>query len=659
MIIAYLGAGLLALAAASAAAETDVEAFGRMPTLQDVSVSPSGERVAALYRGDRDEEYSFVVFGGGGAQDAMQIVFEVRQSEKFRVSDPIWMRDDRIVFSLRFNAERYRTDTVETRLMSLDVNTGEIIPLFKTERRRQIGSTIDEAGIPVQIQTDIVSLTRQDPGSLLVQYWKEGTTHVYKVDVDKTRRHERVHRGRSDIYDWQADETGEIRSGWGLGNEHWGLAGEKEPRLRMLDSRGDWQDRTERVGEDKPVFRVLGFPRTPGKAFVASTHETETEALYLYDVDADRFEKQLFHSPVSDVYSVIQQRGTGEALGVTYADDEGDIHWFGENFVREVLEDMNRTFEGKSVTLKSLNPEQTHAVLFIDGTNEPGGYYIFDIEARRVIALPLQYPALAGRAMGDVFRVDYEARDGLSIPAYVTLPPGLSLEDAENLPFVVMPHGGPTARSFAQFDWRTQFLAARGYGVLQMNFRGSDGYGEAFRAAGERQWGQAMQDDITDGAAWLVEQGHADPERLAIMGGSYGGYAALMGTVKTPELFSCAVAYNAVSNLPALVRDENRYVGGRYRTRHIGRLWSDRRMLRENSPAMQADAIEVPILLVHGEDDRVVSFDQGEDMRRALERADVPHRWLALPKGSHQLDVGDNRMTFLAAVDDFLGDCLD
>ncbi|MBB4659168.1 alpha/beta hydrolase family protein [Parvularcula dongshanensis] len=654
MICACIGAAFAAVAAAapSASLGEDVDAFGRMPTLRHVSVSPSGNRVAALYRDGGAEEYSFIVFEYG---DQFQMRYAGKQNEQFRVSEPHWMRDDRIVFSVRFGAMRHRTDTVETRLMSLDVETGEIIPLFDAEQRQGVAETRGSIAAPVQIQDRIVSLTRQDPDSLLVQYWNGDVygkiNHVYEVDVDRTKRHKRVHKGRDDIYDWKADELGEIRSGWGL-------EGGKEPRLRMLDSRGKWQDRSRRVAEDAPTFSVLGFPRAPGKAFVASAHETETAALYLYDVDSDRFEEQLFHSPVSDVYGVYQQRGTGEALGVIYAEDESLIHWFGQNFVRDAIDVMERTFPGRAVTLTDLNAEQTHAVFLVDGTNEAGSYYIFDIANRQVTALPTQYPTLEGRAMGAVVRVDYEARDGLSIPAYLTLPPGLSLTDAKDLPFVVMPHGGPTARSFAQFDWRTQFLASRGYGVLQMNFRGSSGYGEAFRKAGDRQWGQAMQDDITDGAEWLVAQGYADGDRLAIMGGSYGGYASLMGVVKTPDLYQCSVAYGAVTDLHALLRDTQRYRGGEYMTRHIGTLWSDRAMHRENSPMLRADAIKVPVLLVHGEDDRVVDVNQSRGMASALKRSGTPHRYVELPAGSHYVDVGDNRMVFLREVGSFLSECL-
>nr|WP_269815615.1 prolyl oligopeptidase family serine peptidase [Parvularcula mediterranea] len=272
--------------------------------------------------------------------------------------------------------------------------------------------------------------------------------------------------------------------------------------------------------------------------------------------------------------------------------------------------------------------------------------------------LPSQYPALDDATLGEVIVTSYKARDGLDIQAFVTLPPGMgSLEEAKNLPFALLPHGGPTARDFYGFDWLAQFLAHQGFGVMQMNFRGSSGYGEEFKSAGDRQWGQAMQDDITDGAKWLIGEGMADAGKTSIIGASYGGYAALMGAVKTPDLYRCAVAINAVTDLPKILKDGKDYVGGTYGTRHIGRLWGDRKMLAENSPARRADDIKIPTLIIMSEEDRVVRPDHSEDMHRALKRAGKDTKLVTLPKGSHYLNVGTNRITMLREMDGFLSRC--
>ena len=189
---------------------------------------------------------------------------------------------------------------------------------------------------------------------------------------------------------------------------------------------------------------------------------------------------------------------------------------------------------------------------------------------------------------------------------------------------------------------------------LQMNFRGSTGYGQAFRDAGDKQWGQAMQDDIADGANWLIQQGYADKDKLAIMGGSYGGYAALMGAVKTPDLYQCAVSFAGVTDLPDFLREAKQFVNGKFATRHIGNLWKDGSMLSTNSPARRASDINIPVLLIHGEEDRVVDVNHSKKMRRALNGAKKDVTYIELPDGDHYLSLHPNRLTFFKQTEAFL-----
>ena len=197
-------------------------------------------------------------------------------------------------------------------------------------------------------------------------------------------------------------------------------------------------------------------------------------------------------------------------------------------------------------------------------------------------------------------------------------------------------------------------LSAQGYAVLQINFRGSTGYGKAFEAAGRKQWGQAMQDDITDGTKWIIERGIADPNRIAIFGGSYGGYAALMGAAKEPDLYQCAVSLNGVTDLESLLRATRRYIGGKFSTRFIGNLWDDRNMLRANSPINLVDSINTPILLIHGEKDRVVDVKQSREMHKALlKTSNKSVQYLELLEGDHNLSGYENRLTFARTLSAF------
>ncbi|WP_051241850.1 alpha/beta hydrolase family protein [Azohydromonas australica] len=248
--------------------------------------------------------------------------------------------------------------------------------------------------------------------------------------------------------------------------------------------------------------------------------------------------------------------------------------------------------------------------------------------------------------------VRIQARDGLSLAAYLTharnggTAPG---------PLVLLPHGGPYARDDASFDPWTELLANRGYTVLQVNFRGSSGYGAEFQKAGLQRWGQEMQEDLEDAVQWAVSQGVADPRRICIVGASYGGYAALMGVVKTPHLYRCAVSFAGVSNLTDLALHWTEFIGGKEGSRRVlGNWWQDRERLRATSPALQAQRIEVPVLLVHGTADRRVPVEQSRDMAKALASAGRSYRYMEQEGGDHHFSRQAHHTEFLRELEAFL-----
>jgi dipeptidyl aminopeptidase/acylaminoacyl peptidase len=261
---------------------------------------------------------------------------------------------------------------------------------------------------------------------------------------------------------------------------------------------------------------------------------------------------------------------------------------------------------------------------------------------------------LVNAPLGEVREFTYKARDGYEIPAFVTLPAGAG---DKQLPMVVLPHGGPESRDVRCFDWLAQFLASRGYAVLQPQFRGSTGYGEAHRKAGYRQWGRLMQDDVTDGVKALIEQGIADPKRVCIVGASYGGYAALAGAAFTPELYACAVSINGISNLSAMLNFEEAYAGKesdsvRYWKDHIGLKTSPEVLSR--SPARAATNVRAAVLLLHGVNDSVVPIAQSREMASALKSLGKAHTLIELPGEDHWLSRSDSRTRVLTEMEAFL-----
>ena len=298
-------------------------------------------------------------------------------------------------------------------------------------------------------------------------------------------------------------------------------------------------------------------------------------------------------------------------------------------------------------------------LLKIEGDSTAGLYILYDRETQQRRPLGEARPDIPREAIGPVLAFNYAARDGLSIPTIVTLPPNTDLATVQALPLIALPHGGPESYDAAGFDWMAQYLANRGYLVLQPNFRGSAGYGTAFVNAGNGEWGGKMQDDITDGVKMLIAEGLADPERVCIVGASYGGYAALAGGAFTPDLYKCVVAIAPVSDLTMMLADERNDAG---RNHWVIDYWEERmadgearnRKLNAISPAQHASAFKAPVLLIHGEDDTVVPMRQSIKMRNALNRENHPVQLIRLKGEDHWLSDSATRLATLTALSAFV-----
>ncbi len=625
---------------------TPVEAFARLPTFSDLEISPGGRFLAA--RVNVSDHYEIAAFGLSDSE--LSKVHGFRENENLSVDWFRWVSEDTLLLSLAYSAQRTAgyvgvVQTAERRLFSLDTKSGALTALIRNSR--------DE--LPVQIQDRIVSFLPDDPDHILVQYSRTdpATPNVYKVNVSGKGGPKRVQRGRRGVLNWGADAGGNIRYGWGV-------RGGDEARLVMREAgERKWRDFSHRVNKAGLVFDIEGFTAEANQLFVVSNHEGDPSGLYTFDITTDTFGPLIFKHSDVDIRSVRIDERTSQLLSVNFVDEELATKVFSRQPISDDIDRLKKTFDTKRLSRSSVSSDGKHAVVRIRGDNDAGQFLIYNSESDHAMTLPSQYPELDGVPLGKTVSTGYVARDGLEIPAFISLPPGIeSLEDARELPFVIYPHGGPGAQDFLRFDFTVQFLTSRGYGVLQMNFRGSTGYGQAFKEAGSKEWGQAMQDDITDGVLWLIDNGYAARERIAILGGSYGGYAALMGAVKTPDLYRCAISFAGVADLPDLISWQQKFIAGAYSTRFIGRLWRDRGMLVENSPARRADEIRIPILLIHGDQDTVVEIGQSEKMARQLRRKGKSVEFIEFEDGDHHLSLYKNRLRYLVEIENFLDKCL-
>jgi dipeptidyl aminopeptidase/acylaminoacyl peptidase len=314
-------------------------------------------------------------------------------------------------------------------------------------------------------------------------------------------------------------------------------------------------------------------------------------------------------------------------------------------------------FPGASIQLASWTDDRRKIVVRVDSPTTGPGYALVDLNTNSVRGLGLEYSGLGPDDISPVQPVRFKAADGLELSGYLTLPRG---RDPKKLPLIVFPHGGPAARDEPGFDWWAQGMASRGYAVLQVNYRGSEGFGWDFLKAGFGEWGKKMQTDLSDGVRYLAAQGTIDPKRVCIVGASYGGYAALAGATLDPGVYRCAVDVSGPSDLPKLIDWGSSREGRqglsveRYWTRFMGASSVGDPHLLAISPASLADKVTIPILIIHGKDDTVVPFVQSQIMADALKKAGKPYDFVVLNREDHWLSRSDTRLQMLKATMDFV-----
>jgi dipeptidyl aminopeptidase/acylaminoacyl peptidase len=318
---------------------------------------------------------------------------------------------------------------------------------------------------------------------------------------------------------------------------------------------------------------------------------------------------------------------------------------------------LEKLLPGYDVAVVSMSRDEKKVLAVTYSDKFLGAYYAYDVPSGKLTKLADISPWLHEENMAEMKPIQYTSRDGLTIRGYLTLPKG---KEPKNLPVVVNPHGGPWYRDRWGFNPEVQFLANRGYAVLQVNFRGSTGYGKAFWEASFKQWGKTMQDDITDGAQWLIQQGIADPKRIAIYGGSYGGYATLAGLTFTPDLYACGVDYVGVSNLFTFMKTFPTYWEPVRKMIYemIGDPETDKDLLTAESPIFHADQIKVPLLIAQGANDPRVNKDESDQMVEALKKRGIDVPYMVKENEGHGFLLQENRFDFYRAMEKFLGQYL-
>ncbi|HEX7852668.1 MAG TPA: S9 family peptidase [Sphingobium sp.] len=620
------------IAAPSTAKTPPLSLYGELPQFERAVISPSGERVVIVAL--LQEERRLIVL------DKDHKLLRAESLGDVKVRGLSWAGEDRVLIEKSDTAPLgmgFTADKAElTSMIILPLTKEKVFSVFQGSSMIQGGIRgfhgVSERDGKYYGYFGGITLEGRDPGNL---HFVSGDPVLYEVDL-KT--------GRASKLAPRVDSQENWRS-WLVGGD-----GTVKATIDYQSAGGRWYIRNSAGKRIVEGVNPLGGVRLVGFGAQAATliYSVEDEA----DGQVRWFELPLAGGEAKEVYAEQGISGsffdnrTRVMLGYEVAGDTPS-YVFSDPRQQKAVNATLKAFPGRSVHLRSWNDAFDRLIVMTDGPGDPQSWWVVDIKAGTADILGTSYP-MTDKQVGPMRMVHYKAGDGMEIAAVLTLPPG---REAKKLPVIILPHGGPAARDYPDFDWWAQALASRGYAVLQPNFRGSTGYGAAFERAGHGEWGRKMQTDISDGLGWLVQEGIADPGRACIMGASYGGYAALAGVTLQKGLYRCAVSVAGVSDVARMANTDIAQSGDNQMVRRSIRTeWGANRDLRVVSPVNFAAQVDAPVLLIHGKDDVVVLYDQSVNMANALRRAGKPVEFVTLPGEDHWLSRSATRLAMLQAA---------
>ncbi len=659
-ILRGFGATLAALAlspllAATAFAAPPVEAFGELPAIADVHLSPDGTHFSAIEPvGGRPAVLVFQLHPPPGAKP---LVFALPEGN---ADGSYWVNNDRLICFFYQNKYTGESTGVNLRKYARAVSvsiSGKSAPFMLMEGSRVYaqnggqnlgleGRNVDDPSIIYM--SAYRGYAAGDPDTRL----GNGRVRMELFSVNAENNHvETIAHGEKDTTGWALDEHGHMIGRLDSTDES---ELPKSTDTFLVHDGDDWRAAATYDNSSGRLATVQGITIGGDALVISKFGSHDKRYLETLPVKAGTAPAELFSNPSYDVRDVITDQWTGRVVGAYYLDDKLQSVYF-DPALAHIQKRMEAALPGQTVVLASWDQKRTTFLVTAEDPHNPPGVYLFTTADSHLEYLMSAYPSLQPADLADVKAYPYKARDGLDMHAYLTLPPGKA---AHNLPAVIFPHGGPDDRDFIGFDWWAQFMASRGYAVLQTNFRGSIGYGAGFRGAGFGQWGRKMQDDVSDGVKKLIADGIADPKRICIVGASYGGYAALAGATFTPDLYACAVSYAGIADLRSIL-GVARGSGADSSAMHywedrVGTSYSDSKSLTEISPAFHADQVRVPVLLLHSNTDTVVPILQSVREMNALTDAGKKVRFVKLEGSDHDMDHSDVRLSVLKETEAFL-----
>ena len=626
----FFCASALALVAAEPATPPPaipVATFFQAPTIASLTFSPNGKSVACLVPYERRMNLAVIDLEKGTKK--LLTNFKDRQA-----TQPSWASDDRILFRV--------DDDGRESFALYAVNRDGSDPSVLASGYSKAG-TENETNVRFR---SVLGRIEGDPKNILVL---ANITYRDWSDVAvmslKTGNMTKLIEAPGDVDYYLRDHDGNVR-----------IAVVETDRIRRVLHRDPKLKQWVTIGEhhmDQSGWEPIAFDGDNRTLFIWSDVGRQTKAVYRYDVAERRQLDLVFADDTYDVDSTIYDRSKKKIVAVAYDGDRRRFHWLDAD-LEKVHQQMEASLPDTVHSPAQFSEDGSRIIFFSSNDRDPGVYYLYEAARKKVSELAVVKPGIDPEKMSPVKPIAFKARDGLLLHGYLTLPKGSS---GKNLPLVLHPHGGPFGpRDEWRFDPEVQFYASRGFAVLQINYRGSGGYGRTFEAAGFKKWGLEMQDDLTDGVKWAIAEGIADAQRVVISGASYGGYATMAGLVYTPELYCAGINYVGATDIeiliPKAVKPDRLYW---YNTRIADlSVAADRKRIHHTSPVHFADRVRVPVLMAYGKNDPRVHIDHGYDMERALKKAGKPYEMIIEADEGHGFRKEEKSIAFFTKVDDFL-----
>lgn len=618
------------LSAAQAAKPYDIEDFIRKQKFEDIKISPTGEYYAASVRVERKTALAILRRSDNKVMASMSI-----PGDRTHVDDFWWVNADRVLLSTaeKIGALEAPQPTGELYAVNVDGGKGGIL-VGQSFRGEGPGTRIQ----PRKVEHVAAFLVDDLPGNdkdviiSVSPFTADPFTRIEKMDVYTGRRMP-ITQAPVRNAEFFTDNAGKVRFASG---EDIDLS----KRLYYREPDGNEWKLVSDTGQSGIAQYPLGFSADDKIVYLQIEQEQGPDAIVAWDIAADK-KTEVFRDDNTDPTPIYVE---GKLYGVRLMDGLPRTHFFDpQSAVAKLYRKLEKAFDGQRVEITSMTADGKTALVLVNGDRNPGDFFIFDSTNNKADRLLGRKEWLDPRQVAEVNPVSFKSRDGLDIHGYLTVPVG---GEAKNAPLIVYIHGGPFGIYDAWgFDQDTQILAAHGYAVLQVNFRGSGNHGRAFYLAGKRQWGGKMQDDITDATRWAIQQGIADPKRICLYGASYGGYASLMGVAKEPDLYRCAAGYVGVYDLPTMHADgdiRDRASGRTYLNEWIG----PKEDIASVSPTRLASRIKVPVFLAAGGEDERAPIQHTEMMEKALRNAGVPVEAVYYPTEGHGFYKLENEREF-------------